>query len=76
MNTTSNLPQEAPPPEILMNTLFGNVSCAFIKLPILRAAIELQIWAKIAEGFQTANEIASAIGADPGGIRPFTLTAP
>jgi SAM-dependent methyltransferase len=69
MGTQPELPQEPPPPEILLNLLFGNVTYAFIKLPILRAAIELQIWAKVAEGAQTEKELAFATGTDMGGIR-------
>jgi len=69
MSTQSTLPQEAPAPEALMDMLFGNVPVPFVKLPILRAGVELQVWAKIAEGYRTANEIASAVGADPGGMR-------
>lgn len=69
MSTQPDLPQEAPPPDTLLDLLLGTVVDPLLKLPILRAGIELQVWAKIAEGCQTASEIASAIGADPSGIR-------
>jgi len=49
--------------------LLGDVSVPLLKLPILRAGLELQVWAKIAAGHRTTNEIASAVGADPGGMR-------
>jgi len=64
MSTQPTISQEAPAPDILTDMLLGN-----IKLPILRAGVELQVWAKIAAGHRTANEIASAVGADPGGMR-------
>jgi hypothetical protein len=69
MYTETDQVQEAPPPDILTSLLFGTVSNPLIKLPILRAAIELGVWAKIASGCRTANEIASTTGADLGGIR-------
>jgi len=69
MSTQPDLPQEAPPPDTLLDLLLGTVVDPLLKLPILRAGIELHVWAKIAEGCRTASEIASAIGADPGGIR-------
>lgn len=69
MSTQPNLKQEPPPPDRLMDLLFGTVSDPLLKLPILRAGIELQVWAEIAAGHQTANEIALAIGADLGGMR-------
>jgi len=69
MSSHPDLPQEPPPPDTLMNLLFGTVTDPLLKLPILRAGIELQVWAKIAAGHRTANEIASAAGADSGGVR-------
>jgi len=69
MSTQPTLPQEAPAPELLMNLLLGNVLDPLLKLPILRAGVELQVWAKIAAGHRTINEIASAVGADPDGLR-------
>jgi SAM-dependent methyltransferase len=69
MSTQPSVSTEAPAPEPLMDLLFGNPSYPFIKLPILRAGIELQVWAKIATGSRTADEIATGIGADPGGMR-------
>jgi hypothetical protein len=53
----------------LMDLLFGNVSYPFIKLPILQAGVELRVWAEIAAGHQSTDDIASALGADPGGMR-------
>jgi hypothetical protein len=41
MSTQPDLPQEAPPPDILLDLLLGTVECPLLKLPILRAAIEL-----------------------------------
>lgn len=61
--------EEAPAPVALMDLLFGNVSTPFLKLPILRTGVELQVWAKIAAGYRTTDKIASAVGADTGGIR-------
>lgn len=69
MNHPPDLSPEAPPPDILMELVFGTVSDPLLKLPILRAGIELQVWARIAAGAQTAVEIASAAGADLGGMR-------
>jgi len=69
MSTQPDLPQEPPPPDILMDLLFGTVLNPLLKLPILRAGIELQVWAEIAGGHRMANEIASAMGADLGGMR-------
>jgi len=69
MSTQPTIPQEAPAPDILMDMLLGNVLDPLLKLPILRAGVELQVWAKIAAGHRTTNEIASAVGADPGGMR-------
>jgi len=69
MSSQPTIPQEAPAPDILMDMLFGNVLLSFVKLPIIRAAIELQVWAKIAAGNRTAEEIASSVEADPGGMR-------
>jgi 3-hydroxy-5-methyl-1-naphthoate 3-O-methyltransferase len=69
MNTQPDLLKEAPPPDTLLDLLLGTVANPLLKLPILRAGIELQVWAKIAEGCQTASEIASAVGADSGGMR-------
>jgi SAM-dependent methyltransferase len=69
MDAQNLIDQEPPPPDILINLLLGTVSDPLLKLPILRASIELQVWAKIAAGSQTVNEIASVIGANPGGLR-------
>jgi SAM-dependent methyltransferase len=69
MSTQSATPQEPPAPDILLDLLFGNVLDPLLKLPILQAGVELQVWTKIAEGHRTTNEIASALGADPGGTR-------
>jgi SAM-dependent methyltransferase len=69
VSTQPTTPQEAPLPNALTDMLFGNVSCPLLKLPILRAAVKLQVWAKIAEGHRTTSEIASAVGADVGGMR-------
>jgi SAM-dependent methyltransferase len=66
---TTAIPEETPSPDTLLNLLFGTIETPFVKLPILRAGIELQVWAKIAAGCRTANEVASAAGADPGGMR-------
>ena len=61
--------QEPPAPDILLGMLFGDVSAPMLKLPILRAGVELQVWARIAEGYHTAEEIALAVGADRVGMR-------
>jgi len=69
MSAQPAIPQEAPAPETLMDMLFGSVSVPFVKLPILRAGLELEVWAKISAGHRTAEEIALAARADPGGMR-------
>jgi len=69
MSTQPTIPQEAPAPDVLIDMLLGNVLDPLLKLPILRAGVELQVWAKIAAGHRTTNEIASAVGADTGGMR-------
>jgi ubiquinone/menaquinone biosynthesis C-methylase UbiE len=69
MNTNPAIIQEPPRPEILMDLIFGTVSVPMEKLPILRAGIELQVWATIAAGLHTADEIASNLGADQRGVR-------
>ena len=58
LNTKDALPQEAPAPDILTNFLFGTVDDPLLKLPILRAGLELQVWAKSAAGHQAAAEMA------------------
>jgi len=69
MSALPAIPKEAPDPEALMDLLFGSVSVPFVKLPILRAGLELEVWAKISAGHRTAEEIALAARADPGGMR-------
>lgn len=69
MSTQIDLAQEAPSPDTLMELLFGTVSDPLLKLPILRAGIELQVWAEIEVGHRTANEVALATGAHLGGMR-------
>ena len=69
MDTQNALSQEVPSPDILMGMLFQSASFPMIKLPILRAGVELQVWANIANGHRTAEAIASAMGAEPGGVR-------
>jgi SAM-dependent methyltransferase len=69
MSAKSKIDQEPPRPETLMELLFGTVSVPMEKLPIFQAGIELQVWDKIATGKRTAAEIASAIEADPRGMR-------
>ena len=69
MSPQPDLPPEPPPPDPLMNLLFGTVDGPLLKLPILRAGIELQVWAEIASGHQTASDVAAVIGADLHGMR-------
>lgn len=69
MSIQSDVPQEPPAPEILLELLLGSVQSPLLKLPILRAGVELQIWDKIAKGHRTTNEIASVLRADTGGVR-------
>jgi SAM-dependent methyltransferase len=69
MDLPTDFPAEPPPPDALMNLLFGTVADPLLKLPILRAGIELQVWAEITAGHRTVNEIASAVGADLDGMR-------
>jgi C-methyltransferase len=49
--------------------LFGSLSLAFLKLPILRAGLELHLWDSIAAGHRTPAAVASAAGADETGLR-------
>jgi SAM-dependent methyltransferase len=49
--------------------LFGSVSLPFLKLPILRAGLELHVWASIAEGHHSAAAIAAATDVDETGLR-------
>jgi SAM-dependent methyltransferase len=61
---------EGPPgPDALMDLLFGSVTVPLVKLPILRAGLELEVWAKIAAGHRTAKEVAAIEGAGEGGVR-------
>ncbi len=60
---------DPPGPDPLVELLFGNVGTPFLKLPILRAGLELQVWDKIAAGHHTANEVAATASCDVGGIR-------
>jgi SAM-dependent methyltransferase len=69
MNAKPAVAQELPPPDKLMSLLFGTVDDPLLKLPILRAGIELQVWSAIAAGHRTANAIAASLGADLCGIR-------
>ena len=69
MSSRPGAPEEPPAPDVLIDMLLGEVSDPLLRLPILRAALELAVWAQIAEGHRTANEIALAVGADPGGMR-------
>lgn len=69
MSAQPDLPQEPPAPDTLMDLLFGTVSDPLLKLPILRAGIELRVWAEIAGGRRTADEVAASMGAHQGGMR-------
>ena len=69
MSIPENDPLETPAPDTLLDMLFGSVSLPFLKLPILRAGLELRVWASIAAGYHTAAAIASATGADETGMR-------
>jgi SAM-dependent methyltransferase len=69
MSTQDAVSQEMPAPDILMDMLFKSASLPMIKLPILRAGVELQVWASIADGHHMVEAIASARGAESGGMR-------
>jgi SAM-dependent methyltransferase len=69
LNTPPIFHEEPPPPDTLMNLLLGTIDIPLIKLPVLRAGIELQVWAQFTAGYQTVIEIATVVGADPGGMR-------
>jgi len=60
---------DLPGPDPLMDLLLGNVETPMLKLPILRAGLELQVWDKIASGHNTAREIAAIAPCDATGIR-------
>jgi len=69
MNGPETGPHDTPSPDALLDLLFGNVSIPFLKLPILRAALELRVWASMAAGHRTGAAIAAATGADETGFR-------
>jgi SAM-dependent methyltransferase len=60
---------DPPGPEPLMDLLFGNVDTPMVRLPILRAGVELQVWERIAAGHQTAKDLAAIASCDMGGLR-------
>ena len=55
---------QLPPPEIL-----DEIDAHMYKTAIFRAAIELQVWAKVAAGFNTADRMAAQEHWDPIGTR-------
>jgi SAM-dependent methyltransferase len=69
MPTQLDEAETTPGPDVLMDLLFGSVAVPLVKLPILRAGLELRVWAKIAAGRRTAKEVAAIEGADEGGVR-------
>jgi hypothetical protein len=69
MNSPDPEPDETPSPDVLLDMLFGSVSMPFLKLPILRAGLDLQVWASIAAGQRTAAAIAAATSVDETGLR-------
>jgi SAM-dependent methyltransferase len=69
VNDPETEPHETPTPDVLLDMLFGSVSLPFLKLPILRAGLELRVWASIAAGHRTAATIATATGVDETGLR-------
>ena len=69
MSTTEHDRPDAPGPDVMLNMLFGSLSLAFLKLPILQAGLELHRWDSIADGHRTPAAVASATGADETGLR-------
>jgi SAM-dependent methyltransferase len=60
---------KTPAPDTLLDMLFGSLSLAFLKLPILRAGLQLHVWEAVGAGHHTAAAMASAMGADETGLR-------
>jgi SAM-dependent methyltransferase len=69
MDIPDDAGHESPAPDALLDMLFGGLSLAFLKLPILRAGLELRVWDSVAAGHHTAAAMASAMGADETGLR-------
>jgi len=69
MSTQPAATHEVPGPGFLMSFMFGEVRNPMLRLPILRAGIELEVWAKIAGGYRTAKDIACAVNANQDGMR-------
>lgn len=69
MTATDDSSGETPTPEPLLDLFFGDISLPLLKLPILRAGVELQVWHAIGAGNRTVPAIATAVGADATGIR-------
>jgi SAM-dependent methyltransferase len=69
MSNTDHGRSDTPSPDAILDMLFGSLSLAFLKLPILRAGLELHLWQSVAAGHRTAAAVASAVGADEIGLR-------
>jgi hypothetical protein len=64
MNAGLNQIDELPKPDAVMDLLWPGYQLALVK-----AGFELQVWAKIAAGRQTAQEMSQAEGWDATGTR-------
>lgn len=62
-------PPTNPPPVLPSTEILDQMDQHMIEVAILRAALELQVWAKVASGEPTAEEIASREHWDPFGTR-------
>jgi 2-polyprenyl-3-methyl-5-hydroxy-6-metoxy-1,4-benzoquinol methylase len=64
MDTEANRSAAIPPPEILRQ-----VNAHMCEVPILRAALELEVWAKVAAGEDSVDRLSAAEHWDPLGTR-------
>jgi SAM-dependent methyltransferase len=69
VSASEDASRDTPAPDAVLDMLFGSVSLAFLKLPILQAGLELDVWGSIAAGDRTAAAIAAAKRADETGLR-------
>jgi hypothetical protein len=64
MSSKTTAPEEVPTPDAVTDLLFGVYKAALIK-----AGLELEVWAKVAAGQRTAHDMAQNEGWDPTGTR-------
>lgn len=64
MDTQTNQHEEIPKSEVI-----DRLNAGMYQVDVFRAALELQLWAKVAAGEDTAEQLAAAEGWDPLGTR-------